>query len=135
MTYLVDANILSEPTKRRPDAKVVAWLRANEGDFVVDSVILGEIGIGIHVLPQGRKRAQLEQWFEAVADHVDCLAWDLAVSRRWARLVADLRKQGQTLPLLDSMIAATALEHGLTVATHKIRDFQKAGVAVLDPFV
>lgn len=135
MTYLVDANILSEPTKHRPDAKVVAWLSANERDFVVDSVILGEIALGIFVLPRGRKRAQLERWFEAVADRVDCLEWDASISRHWAQLVAKLRKKGQTLPVLDSMIAATALAHGLTVATHNVRDFQKAGVPVLDPFV
>jgi toxin FitB len=135
MIYLVDANILSEPTKPKPDGKVVAWLSANEGDFVVDSVILGEIALGIFVLPRGRKRAQLERWFEAVADRIDCLAWDGSISRRWAQLVANLRKKGQTLPVLDSMIAATALAHGLTVATHNVRDFQKAGVPVLDPFV
>ncbi len=135
MTYLVDANVLSEPTKHRPDAKVVAWLSANERDFVVDSVILGEIALGILVLPRGRKRAQLERWFDAVADRIDCLAWDAPTSRRWAQLVADLRKKGQTLPVLDSMIAATALAHSLTVATHNVRDFQKAGVPVLDPFV
>jgi toxin FitB len=135
MIYLVDANILSEPTKHRPDAKVVAWLSANERDFVVDSVILGEIAVGILVLPRGRKRAQLERWFEAVADRIDCLAWDASISRRWAELVANLRKKGQTLPVLDSMIAATALAHDLTVATHNVRDFRKAGVSVLDPFV
>jgi toxin FitB len=135
MTYLVDANILSEPTRQRPDAKVVAWLSANERDFVVDSVILGEIALGILVLPRGRKRVQLERWFEAVADRIDCLPWDASISRRWAQLVANLRKKGQTLPVLDSMIAATALTHGLTVATHNVRDFQKAGVPVLDPFV
>jgi len=135
MTFLVDANILSEPTKKRPDAKVVAWLSANETDFVVDSVILGEIVLGILLLPRGRKRAQLERWFEAVSDRIDCLAWDAAIGRRWAQLVADLRKKGQMLPLLDSMIAATALAHGLTVATHNVRDFQKAGVPVHDPFV
>jgi toxin FitB len=135
MTYLVDANILSEPTKHRPDAKVVAWLSANEGDFVVDSVILGEIALGILVLPRGRKRAQLERWFEAVVDRIDCLAWDASISGRWAHLVANLRKKGQTLPVLDSLIAATALAHSLTVATHNVRDFRKAGVLVLDPFV
>jgi predicted nucleic acid-binding protein len=135
MTYLVDANILSEPTKQRPDAKVVAWLRANEKDFVVDSVILGEIALGIFVLPRGRKRAQLERWFDAVSDRIDCLAWDATISRRWAQLVADLRSKGQVLPVLDSMIAATALTHGLTVATHNVRDFEKAGVPVIDPFV
>jgi len=135
MTYLVDANILSEPTKQRPDLKVVAWLSANERDFVVDSVILGEIALGILVLPRGRKRAQLERWFEAVADRIDGLAWYAAGSRRWAQLVADLQKKGNRLPVLDSMIAATALAHGLTVATHNVRDFRKAGVPVLDPFV
>jgi predicted nucleic acid-binding protein len=135
MTFLVEANILSELTKRRPNAKVVAWLAANERDFVVDSVILGEIAIGILWLPRGRKRVQLERWFEAVIDRIDCLPWDATISRRWAQLVASLRKKGQTLPVLDSMIAATALAHGLTLATHNVRDFQKAGVPVLDPFV
>ncbi len=135
MTYLVDANILSEPTKHRPATKVVAWLTANERDLVVDSVILGEIALGVLVLPPGRKRAQLERWLEAVADRIDCLPWDAAISRRWAQLVADLRKKGRTLPVLDSMIAATALAHGFTVATHNVRDFQKAGVPVVDPFV
>jgi hypothetical protein len=134
MTYLVDANILSEATKPRPHAKVVAWLSANENNFVVDSVILGELAIGIFILPPSRKRTRLERWFEAVADRIDCLPWDAAVSRRWARLVADLQKKGQTLPVLDSMIAATALAHGLTIATHNVRDFQKAGVPVIDPF-
>jgi predicted nucleic acid-binding protein len=135
MTYLVDANILSEPTKHLPDARVVAWLSAHEREFVVDSVVLGEIALGIFVLPRGRKRAQLERWFEEVVDRIDCLAWDAAISRCWAQLVANLRRKGQTLPLLDSMIAATALAHGLTVATHNLPDFKKAGVRVVDPFV
>jgi predicted nucleic acid-binding protein len=134
MTYLVDANVLSEALKPRPDAQVLAWLTANEADFVVDAVVLGELAIGILLLPRGRKRARLETWFSAVTERIDCLPWDAAVSRRWAQLVADLRKKGQTLPVLDSMIAATALAHGLTVATHNVRDFQKAGVRVLDPF-
>ena len=93
MTYLVDANILSEPTKRSPDAKVVAWLSANEREFVVDSVILGEIAVGILILPRGRKRAQLQRWFDAVVDRIDCLAWDAVISRRWAELIAHLRKK------------------------------------------
>jgi toxin FitB len=134
MSYLVDANILSEPTKPRPNPTVVAWLRAHEHDFVVDAIVLGELALGILLLPRGRKRARLEQWFEEVADRLDCLAWDASVCRRWAQLVADLRKKGLALPLLDSMIAATALTHGLTVATHNITDFQLAGVPVEDPF-
>ena len=66
MKYLVDANVLSEPTKPEPDARVVAWLRAHERDIAVDPVILGELRFGILVLPKGRKRSALERWFDAV---------------------------------------------------------------------
>jgi toxin FitB len=134
MTYLVDANILGEPTKPAPDPKVVEWLIANEGDFVVDSIILGELLVGILMLPAGRKRARLEQWLEAVVQTIDCVPWDAAVSRRWARLVVGLRKRGHKLPLLDGMIAATALERGLTVVTRNTRDFRKARVKMINPF-
>ena len=134
MTYLVDANVISEPTKPAPSSKVVDWLSTNEGNLVVDSIILGELCIGILALPRGRKRTQLEQWFDDVAQTIDCLPWDAAISRGWAKLVVDLKRKGDKLPLLDSMIAATALQHELTVATRNIRDFERAGVMVLDPF-
>ena len=134
MTYLVDVNVLSEPTKLAPDAKVVSWLTANEGDFVVDSVILGELRVGILTLAPGRKRSRLERWFAEVVETIDCLPWDAAVSLRWAELVVELRRKGHLLPLLDGMIAATALRHDLTVATRNTGDFQQAGVKVLDPF-
>ena len=134
MTYLVDANVISEPTKPAPSSKVVDWLSTNEGNLVVDSIILGELCIGILALPRGRKRTQLEQWFDDVAQTIDCLPWDAAISRGWAKLVVDLKRKGDKLPLLDSMIAATALHHELTVATRNIRDFERAGVKVLDPF-
>jgi toxin FitB len=134
MTYLVDANVLSEPTKPSPSSKAVDWLTANEGSLVVDSIIVGELCVGILSLPRGRKQRQLEQWFEKVVQTIDCLPWDATISRRWAKLVVDLKRKGDTLPLLDSMIAATALEHDLTLATRNTRDFKRASVKVLDPF-
>lgn len=134
MTYLVDANVLSEPTRPAPNGKVVAWLTANETRLVVDSIILGELCLGVLMLPRGRKRTQLEQWFEIVARTIECLPWDAAVSRRWASLVADLRRRGETMPLLDGMIAATALTHNLTVVTRNSTDFTRAGVRIIDPF-
>jgi predicted nucleic acid-binding protein len=135
MTFLVDANVLCEPTRPSPSARVVDWLARNEGQLIVDPIVLGEISIGVLALPAGRKRARLEQWLESLVHTIDCLPWDAAVSRRWAKLVVDLRKRGKTLPVLDGMIAATALEHGLTIATRNVGDFEKAGVEVVDPFI
>ena len=134
MTYLVDANVLSEPTKPAPSSKVIDWLSANERNLAVDSIILGELCIGILALAPGRKRRQLEQWFDALMRTIECLPWDATISRRWAKLVVDLKRKGKTMPLLDGMIAATALQHDLTIATRNTRDFRKAGLKVFDPF-
>lgn len=134
MTYLVDANVLSEPTKQTADRKVVAWLTANESNLVVDPIIIGELRVGILRLPRGRKREKLEQWFESVIETIDCLPWDVTVSRQWASLIVNLRRKGQTVPLLDGMIAATALQHDLTVCTRNTHDFNKTGVKTINPF-
>jgi predicted nucleic acid-binding protein len=134
VTFLVDANVLSEPTKPAPNSRVIDWLRAHEGNVVLDAIVLGELYAGILRRPAGRRRAQLEHWFESVIGTLECLPWDGAVSRRWAKLVVQMKRRGRSLPLLDSMIAATALEHGLTVATRNVRDFEGAGVSVIDPF-
>lgn len=134
MTYLVDANVLSEPTKQAANPKVVAWLEANEADLIVDSIIIGELRIGVLALPRGRKRDRLEQWYETVVETIECIAWDAMISRRWAALVVELKRKGETVPLLDGMIAATALQHDLTIATRNTRDFQKTGVKTFNPF-
>ena len=134
MTYLVDANVLSEPTKPEPHAKVIDWLRHNEREIAVDPVILGEIRFGIHLLAAGKRRQRLEHWFKDGVSNIVCLPWDAAAGLRWAKLLADLRRTGQTIPIKDSLIAATALVHRLTVVTRNESDFKKAGVKVLNPF-
>jgi predicted nucleic acid-binding protein len=134
MIYIVDANVLSEPTQQAADSRVVTWLQANESNVVVDSIIIGELRIGILALPRGRKRDRLQQWYETVVETIECIPWDATISQRWAALVVELKRKGQTVPLLDSMIAATALQHDLIVATRNTRDFQKTGVKILNPF-
>ena len=135
MKYLVDANVLSEPTKPTPDRQVVAWLRAHERDIVVDPVIVGELRFGILILPKGRKRTSLERWFDEGVKRLHCLPWDAETGLKWAELLARLRTTGKAMPIKDSLIAATALVHGMAVATRNRADFVNAGVRIVDPFV
>jgi predicted nucleic acid-binding protein len=133
--YLVDANVLSEPTKPSPNLRVVDWLRAHEADLAVDPVILGELRFGILILPRGKRRTALERWFDAGAGRLNCLPWDADTGLKWAELLAHLRKTGKAMPIKDSFIAASAIVHGLTVVTRNRADFANAGVRVIDPFV
>jgi len=132
--YLVDANVLSEPTKRAPHACVVAWLRDHERNLVVDPIILGEVRFGILLLPRGTRRTRLEHWFDAGIRRLACLPWEAETGLRWAKLLATLRASGRAMPIKDSLIAATALVHDLVVVTRNREDFEKAGVEVVDPF-
>jgi len=131
--YLVDANVLSEPTKSERDEGVVDWLRHNERELVIDPIILGEVRFGVLRLPRGKRRARLEEWFNGI-QHVVCLPWEAETGLRWAQLLAMLRASGKAMPIKDSLIAATALVHQLIVVTRNDADFEKAGVEILNPF-
>lgn len=134
MNYLVDANVLSEPTRPRPDATVVDWLRRHEREIAIDSIILGELRFGIDLLPSGGRRKRLEAWFESGVGRITCLDWTADTGLRWAKLLAEMRSAGTAMPIKDSLIAVTALAHGLTVVTRNVTDFRKAKVNVLNPF-
>jgi predicted nucleic acid-binding protein len=130
--YLVDANVLSEPTKPAPDLRVIEWLRANEREIAVDPIILGELLFGMLILPRGSKRAALERWFEAGVGRLQCLPWDADTGLKWAELLARLRRTGKAMPVKDSLIAATAVAHNLAIATRNRSDFANAGVSIVD---
>jgi hypothetical protein len=134
VTYLVDANVLSETTRPSPDARVIEWLRDHERDIAVDPVILGELRFGILILPKGKKRTALEGWFSVGVERLHCLPWDAETGLKWAELLARLRAAGKAMPIKDSMIAATAMVHGLAVATRNRNDFAHAGLRIVNPF-
>jgi len=134
LRYLVDANVLSETTREKPRAGVVEWLRQEEQQLVVDPIILGEIRFGIYLLPAGARRRRLEQWFFEVVGLIQCLSWQADTGLGWAKLLAELRQKGKAMPIKNSLIAATALINGLTVATRNVDHFKSAGVKVFNPF-
>ena len=132
--FLVDTDVLSALTKRRRDANVVAWIgRQRPGDLFVSVISIGEIerGVALQRAKEQDFASMLAIWLDDLlniyGDRV--LPFDLASARRWGRLSAALARKDA-----DLQIAATALEHGLTVVTRNVAHFEPTGVAVLDPF-
>lgn len=134
MTYLVDANVLSEPTMKSPAAEVVHWLREHELELVVTPIILGELELGILKMLAGRHRSHLTKWFSDVVSRLPTLDITRNTARVWASMLADLGRRGRVMPIKDSLIAASAREHDVTVATRNTDDYRNAGVRIVNPF-
>jgi predicted nucleic acid-binding protein len=135
MKYLVDANVLSEVTRPQASANVTQWLRDHEADFVVNPIVLGEIEYGIGLTRSARKRAELQKWLEDGLRRLRVLDIDSGTASTWSALLGRLRKNGTAMPVKDSLIAASALQHKLTIVTRNTIDFQHAGVTLIDPFL
>jgi toxin FitB len=135
MAWLLDTDILSESSKQAPSEKVLAWIDAHDASLHLSTISLGEMVKGIALLPSGAKRARIEDWFARLERWAGprLLAPDAAVMRAWGLLCARHEKKGRRLPVLDSLIAATALAHGLTVVTRNTRDYPPE-TPVLNPF-
>ncbi len=134
MKYLADVNVLSEPTKQLAEPKVAQWLMVNHAEIVVDPIVMGEMWEGIVSLPEGRRKQNLVIWFGQSPASLICLDWTVRTSIVWAELRDDVRRRGFTVPVKDTLIAATAKLHGLTVATRNVGDFIRCGVPVVNPF-
>ena len=136
MSYLVDTNILSEPVKPKPDAKVVAWLRENESALYVSTITIGEIRRGIERLRSGRRKTQLRAWLMALCHCMKgrVLSFNTSTAHVWGQLKAKWDGAGIPVASLDSQIAATAQRHELIIVTRNTADFAKTGVKLLNPF-
>ena len=135
MSFLVDANVLCEATRSQPDAKVLAWLDRHDVSLHVSTLTLAEILKGIHLLAAGRKRRVLENWFEdLVASFAGRIVpFDEDACRTWGSFHAKHERKGRKIPSFDSLIAATALAHGHTLATRNVADFPE-DVPVVNPW-
>ena len=140
MDYLLDTCILSECVRRKPNQRLKAWLRnaARTGGFYVSVITIGEIAEGIESLSEDDPRkSRLAEWFgrdilEAYRDRI--LDFDRETALAWGRIKGATNRVGLVRPDLAAQIAATALVHGLTVATRNVNDMAHAGVAVVNPF-
>jgi toxin FitB len=136
--FLLDTNIPSELTRSRPEPRVAAWLEAASDDRLYVSVItLGEIRKGFTVVPDHKRRLQLERWLEEelhpwFAGRI--LPVDEAVAERWGALDGERQLQGAPLNTADGLIAATALEYNLTMVTRNVKDFAGLGVDIFNPW-
>lgn len=139
MTFLLDTNVVSEWSKPRPDPAVVRWLDAVDEDRVYLSVVtLGELREGVDRLPAGRRRDRLHMWLvDDLRARFDghLLPVDDVVADRWGALRAAAGGTGRTLPVVDALIAATALVHSLVVVTRNVRDLRGLGVQIVDPWL
>ena len=136
--FLLDTNIISELIKPKPEANVTKWVENTDESLLYLSVLtLGEIRRGIAALPQSRRRATLEAWLDKdlrARFEGRFLVIDQEVADRWGLLTAAARSSGIVLPVIDGLLAATALEHNLTLVTRDTGQIPTMGVAVFNPW-
>ncbi len=139
MSYLIDTNVLSELRRKQPDAHVVAWFAERAAQSLFLSVLtLGEIRKGIALLDDihadAARRQSLGDWLEQELPTFflgRMLSVDAGVANRWGQLQA---QAGRPLAAIDSLLAATALHHNLTLVTRNVKDFADMGVALINPW-
>jgi toxin FitB len=136
--FLLDTNVISELVRPRPDSGVVQWLDSADEELLVLSVVtLGEIRKGIAMLLDPARKVRLEAWLSSnLLPRFEgrILPIDQAVAERWGQLAGSLAAQGLPLPVIDGLLAATALHHNLILVTRNTRDVAMTGVAVFDPW-
>jgi predicted nucleic acid-binding protein len=139
LNFLLDTSLISELVKAAQNKNVLEWLsNTSETSLYLSVLTIGEIEKGIAKLPNSIRRERLEAWLrQDLADRFRerLLAIDGIVAATWGRLAGEAEARGETLPVIDGLIAATALAHGLAVVTRNIGDFQRCGVRCVNPWL
>ena len=136
--FLLDTNIVSELVKRKPEPRVAAWIDSIDENLLHLSVLtFGEIRKGIASLRDTSRRIALEAWLDGdltlrFADRI--LPITRTVADRWGRLAADAVAARAPLPVIDGLLAATALDQSLTLVTRNTKDVSVTGVPLFDPW-
>lgn len=134
---LLDTCVLSELVKPNPDDKVIAFFNqlAHQQVFI-SSITLAELHRGIARLNPSKRQLELTQWLETLEENyaANILDFERATARVWGQLTALAQKQGKTLSFMDSMIAATAIQHQTSVVTRNIADFQYCNIPLINPW-
>jgi hypothetical protein len=135
MSWLLDADVLSQPAKSHGDAKVIAWLHAEQDRCYTSAVVIAQLAYWVRT-KKGRQREALQAWLTRLiaALHGRIHGFNVSVAHVWAEQQRQLDEAGQRMPLEDSYIAATARRHGLTIVTGNDRHFQRPGLEVFNPF-
>lgn len=135
MSYLLDTNVISELRRKAPNPGVVEWFSQRPATTLYLSVLtLGELRKGVEGLADGKRRGLLHDWLETELPLFfggRILAIDSAVADRWGKLAA---AAGRPIPAVDSLLAATAVHHGLSLVTRNSRDFAGFGLDVINPW-
>jgi len=138
VSFLLDTSFVSELVKATPDEGVTAWLSQQDEDSMYLSVLtIGELEKGIRRLRPSARRDRLRAWLtrDLVARFAErLLPIDVPIVVRWGTITADAEKRGVPVPVIDSLIAATALEHGFSVVTRNVSDFERCGVTCVNPW-
>ena len=136
--FLLDTNCISEVVRGKPEPRVLEWLEAADESLLYLSVLtLGEIRKGVAGLPQSRRRTHLETWLELELQarfFGRILPIDAPIADRWGLLAADAKRAGRSLSTIDGLLAATALQHNLTIVSRNVPDFAHTQVPILDPW-
>lgn len=135
---LVDTNVVSEVMRPAPSPSVLAWLNGQDAlGLFLSTVSIAEIGYGIRVLPEGKRRRELEDRFERfVAEGFGqrILGFDEPAARIYPAVMARRREMGRPMGLPDGQIAAIARANRCVLATRNIRDFEACGLELINPF-